>query len=1149
VLTDARTAAREAGFDWIQFDFDTVIYTGTPGSFGGQAYVGARGCWLKSGTGTGVAVHEYGHNFSLWHANFWNTTDASPIGAGAHVEYGDSFDTMGSASAGDFQFNAYQKNILNWIPAEMVTTATASGTFRIYQMDQPRQDSRLRYALVARKDATRNYWIDLRQRFASNAWVQGGVFLHWSPWTASASGSHLLDMTPGSPDGKNDAPLVIGRTFSDRESGVHVTPFAKVATIPPSVDVVVNFGSFPGNSAPTLELTTNVSVAAVNAGITFTAAATDPDRDALSYAWDFGDKSFSTANAAVVTKAWATAGVYRVRCTASDMKGRTTSRSAIVTIGSASTFRIAGSVTAPSGPLADVRVHNGLSGTTYREAYTDADGTFTLVGLSAATYSVGAQLTGYTFSTANVPVGPSATGIALAATELPLVTIAPLDTDLAEGSNPGSFRITRTGSTAAALTVSVLSPTGTAVSGSDYTLNPTLTSGTPFSTLIIAAGQAALDVLVTATDDSTTESFETLSLTLAPAATYVIGESTATLILADNETPNPLVRLRVTDNSADESGHRGQFLIERVGSTAAALTVNFAVSGTATTGTDFTPLGTSAVIPAGASSVALNVVPVQNTTPESVETVIVTLSTASAYVRASATADNTGTVYLVDDDQSVVSVTASDAAANEAGSDPGVFTLTRTGDLSQALTVSYGLTGSALHGTDYAALAGSVIFAAGSPVATVVITPIDDGIGEPAQTAVLQLQASPAYALGAATSATVTITDNSDGPYVTINAIGAPANESGTTGTFRVTTTGTGTGNITVSYTVSGTATAGTDFAALTGTLSIARNTTGNITITPLQDTLAEGYETITLTLNPDPAYGLALDSSATMNLQDDDIPQVNVSTTLDAFSETNGSLLKFFVSRTGATTNALAVDYTLSGSATPGTDYTAPSGSVTIPAAAAGASVDISMLADALAEGTETVVLTIAESPAYAAGIASATRYINDAQISSVPRTVGFSASTSSAAESAGTVNLTVTLSAAATDPVTVNYYLNGGSALAGGVDYTAAASTLDFAPGDTTRTIPVQIANDTLKESSETVVVTLISPLNARLGTTSHTLRKPGRAPHYRGKFESAFAPAASPAPRWQYAEFATLFFLRVGDHHRWGGHEMIQYRNLWS
>jgi hypothetical protein len=1093
VLTDARAAAKAAGFDPANFNFDTVIYTGTPGGFSGQAYVGSKGCWLKSGTGTGVACHEYGHNFGLWHANFWSTTNGSVIGGGTHVEYGDTFDTMGSASAGDYQFNACHKNILNWIPTALVNDATTSGTYRIYQMDQPRQDPRLRYALKIRKDSDRDYWVDLRQRFTSNAWVQGGVFLHWSAWLPSASGSHLLDTTPGSPDAKNDAPISIGRTFSDVESGVHITPIAKnTTTSPTSVDVVVNLGTFAGNSAPVVGVGASATSVATSTNVTFTATATDADGDVLSYAWDFGDKSFSTTNSPIVSKSWAVAGDYCVRCTASDMKGGTASASVIVTVGALGTFRIAGTITAGGLPLKDVRVHNGLTGTSYRDAYTDSDGTYTITGLTAATYVVGTQLYGYTLApaTSNVTVGPNASGVNFIAGPLAAVSIAVQDADCSEGANTGSFRLTRTGSTAAALTVLLYYPSGTASKGSDYTLAPDVVFATPYYTLTIPAGQAFLDVVVTAIADATVESFERVTLELAPSVNYVLGNAAATIWIADGNTTNPLVRMRITDRDATEGGDGGQFLIERIGPTTNALNVTVAISGTAAAGADYVAIPTTVTIPAGASTALVNVTPLQDTEIETVETVILTISTGSGYVRAASLADYQGTVNLYDDDIPVVTVVATDSAAAEAGNDPGVFTITRTGDTTLPLTVNYGMTGSALHGTDYVALPGVLTIPAGSAVATVVITPIEDSIGEPSQTAVLELRGGLGYSIGAASSATVTITDNSDVPYASIAVTASPAVESGTAGTFRVTTTGTGTGNINVLYTVSGTATNGTDYSALSGTLTMGKNATATITITPIQDAIVEGYETITITLTPDPAYSLALDASATLNLQDDDAPQVNVSGTDDFFSETNGSLAKFWISRTGATTAALTVNYTLGGTATAGVDYTAPSGTVTIAAGSTGAYVDVPMLDDAIAEGTETLILTVTPDPAYGIGIGSVTRYIADAESASVATQVGFSASTSTAAESAGTVNIPVTLSAASANTVTVEYVINGGTALAAGIDYSLTPGVLTFAPGVTTQNIPVLISDDTLKEASETVILLLVNPANARLGTSSHTL-----------------------------------------------------------
>ena len=1080
VLSDARIASKAAGFDPANFDFDTVIYTGSPGSFGGQAYVGGKGCWLKSGTGTGVAVHEYGHNFGLWHANFWSTTNGSAIGGGSHVEYGDSFDTMGSANAGDYQFNACHKNILNWLPTSFVHTVGQSGTFRVYQMDQPRLDPRLRYALKVRKDAARDYWVDLRQKFTSNAWVQGGVFLHWDPWASSASGSHLLDTTPGSADGKNDAPIVIGRTFSDPEADIHITPVAKNATSPVSVDVTVNVGPFPGNQAPAAALAASATSVATSAVVTFTATASDPDLDTLSYAWDFGDKSFSTANSSVVTKSWSTAGMYRVRCVASDMKGRTASASVVVTVGTPGTFLISGTITAGGLPLADVRMTGGT-----RETYTDSDGSYALAGVAAGTHAVAAQLYGYTLTptgSASVTVGPNAT-LNFTAAAQNIVSIAVQDADCAEGANTGAFRISRTGSTAAALTVNYLAPSGSATLTTDYTTAPVL--GTSVS---IPSGQAFVDVVLTAVDDTGQESFETVMLEIQPSTSYALGTGTATLLIADADTTKPLLRMRVTDRDADESGDAAQFVIERIGPATSALNVIVAITGTAVNGTDYASIPTTVTIPAGAATVPITVTPAQDSAIEGMETVILTISTNTNYIRAASSADYSGTVNLHDDDEPILTVTATDAAAAEAASDPGVFTVARTGSTAAALTVNYGLTGSALHGTDYVALPGVLTIPAGSSVGTIVITPVDDGIGEPSQTARLYLRAGTAYAIGSPGDATVTITDNSDVPYVAVSTT-ASAKESGTSGTFKITTNGTGSGNITVRYTLGGTAVNGTDFTTLGGTVSMTKNTTATVTVAPLQDALNEGYESVTLTLTPDPAYTLAVDSETTLNIEDDELPQVNVSTTDDSFSETAGSLAKFFVSRTGATTAALTVNYTLGGTATSGTDYTAPSGSVTIAAAATGTFVDVSMLADNLSEGTETVILNVTPAAAYSLGFGSATRYIPDAQTAGLA-TVAFSPVTSSVAESAGTVNLNITLSAAQAGDVTVEWYTNGGTALGGNVDYLTTSGVVTFLAGETAQTVPITINDDTLDEANETVIVTLRNPNGARLGSASHTL-----------------------------------------------------------
>src|SRR5262249_18106756 len=82
------------------------------------------------------------------------------------------------------------------------------------------------------------------------------------------------------------------------------------------------------------------------------------------------------------------------------------------------------------------------------------------------------------------------------------------------------------------------------------------------------------------------------------------------------------------------------------------------------------------------------------------------------------------------------------------------------------------------------------------------------------------------------------------------------------------------------------------------------------------------------------------------------------------------------------------------------------------------------------------------------------------------------------------GTVNavFTVTLSAAATQTVTVNYATSSGGATSG-VDFTAASGTLTFAPRETSRTVAVAVRGDVLDENDETFWFDLSNPTNATI------------------------------------------------------------------
>ena len=391
--TDARNAARTAGINLALFDFDVICVGAVPGyNWAGLGYVGAPGAWIRASfdaTG-GVPSHELGHNFGLNHANSWDTGGQSILGAGSNVEYGDSFDTMGNATAGKRHFNARYKNYLDWLPTTQVKIVTSSGNYRLFAHDVTNAAT-FRAVRIARNTQT-NYWLEFRQKFTDRPALMDGVGLRWA--RSGNQQSLLLDLTPGSADGKNDSALLIGRTFSDRAAGIHITPVAKGGTVPESLDLQVNLGKFTNNLLPSVTLTASASAAFAGAPITFTASATDPDGDALAYSWDFGDNSIVAANTNQVSRSWGTAREYWVRCTVSDMKGGEGSAAVLVRIGNPTTYRVSGRVLQGGKPVAGVRVE--VSNT--QQTYTVSDGSYTLTGLARGTYTLKAISESYIFT-------------------------------------------------------------------------------------------------------------------------------------------------------------------------------------------------------------------------------------------------------------------------------------------------------------------------------------------------------------------------------------------------------------------------------------------------------------------------------------------------------------------------------------------------------------------------------------------------------------------------------------------------------------------------------------------------------------------------------------------------------------------------------
>ncbi|MFN6566016.1 ELWxxDGT repeat protein [Dendronalium sp. ChiSLP03b] len=95
----------------------------------------------------------------------------------------------------------------------------------------------------------------------------------------------------------------------------------------------------------------------------------------------------------------------------------------------------------------------------------------------------------------------------------------------------------------------------------------------------------------------------------------------------------------------------------------------------------------------------------------------------------------------------IISITAIDANAAEAGSNPAIFRISRTGDTSTALTVKYTISGTANNVSDYNQLTETVTIAAGESFVDLTVIPKDDIYREGSETVTLTLFAQPDYAV------------------------------------------------------------------------------------------------------------------------------------------------------------------------------------------------------------------------------------------------------------------------------------------------------------------------------------------------------------------------------------------------------------------
>lgn len=602
--------------------------------------------------------------------------------------------------------------------------------------------------------------------------------------------------------------------------------------------------------------------------------------------------------------------------------------------------------------------------------------------------------------------------------------------------------------------------------------------------VVIAAGDLTTSIAVLLIDDSTDEPDETVTVVLgAPSGATLSANTDHVLTIVDDD-PTPAVSFAVAALSLPETPGTTDLAVSLDRPSSSVLSATVSVGGSAQPGVDYALATTTLDFPAGTTDAVLPFEILGDDLFEGDETAVLTLVPDPGL---DAGTPATIEVTIGEDEPPPTVELSGGGATVEEGSGPVTLTVGLSTISGVDATVDLGLSGTATAGADYPAPPGSVTIVAGSLTADVVIDPSVDALVEGPETATVTLVGAANATIGVEDTATVTIDDPFVPPTPTVELSGGgTAVEGAGPVALTVTLSTTAAVDVEVTFSLAGTATAGSDYPSPASPVTIpAGALTGTIEIDPVDDGAAEGPESVEVTLDGATGANLGAMTAATVTIEDPSTALPEVTITGGTSMEEGTGPVNLQVTLSEVSPVPVTVTLEITGSATAGVDYAAPANPVTIPAGVLSVPVSIEPIDDGVVEGTESVVVTLLSATSATIGsVDTATVLVDDPGVVLPVVTIGGLTST---VEGNGPANLLVSMSALSADPVTVTVDLSGTATP--GVDYPTPANPLTIPAGALTVPIPIVALDDGIAEGAETVVATIVSAVNADIGTPDTT------------------------------------------------------------
>ncbi|NJD56330.1 MAG: hypothetical protein FIA94_07995, partial [Nitrospirae bacterium] len=315
---------------------------------------------------------------------------------------------------------------------------------------------------------------------------------------------------------------------------------------------------------------------------------------------------------------------------------------------------------------------------------------------------------------------------------------------------------------------------------------------------------------------------------------------------------------------------------------------------------------------------------------------------------------------------SVTFGSAAQTTVNESGAAP--LTVQQSSASGEAVTVPFTVNGSSTAtggGVDYHITASPIAIAAGSTTANITISLISDTLNENNETVVVDMGAPTNAVRGAITTHTLTITDDDPAPTVIFTTSSqATAGEDGTA-TITAQLSAASGKDVTVPFTVNGSSTAtggGFDYSMSASPVTIpAGSTTADITVSITSDNLDEDHETVIVDMGaPTNATQGAITTHALTITDDAPAPAVTFTTASQMTAMESGSYT-ITAQLSAASGRVVTVPFTVNATSTAtggGVDYHITASPIAIAAGSTTANITMTIIADSLVEGNETVIV-----------------------------------------------------------------------------------------------------------------------------------------------------------------------------------------------